>query len=64
MNKLKEYFNSLNLQNKLRLCFIFFLILLPSLTIGIALLRGILPQHYRYCQEKHSGCGGEEYAAD
>ena len=35
MNKLKEYFNSLNLQNKLRLCFIF-LILLPSLTIGIA----------------------------
>ena len=35
MNKLRTCFNSLNLQNKLRLCFIF-LILIPSLIIGIA----------------------------
>lgn len=35
MNKLRTCFNSLNLQNKLRLCFIF-LILIPSLIIGVA----------------------------
>lgn len=35
MNKLRKYFNSLNLQNKLRLCFIF-LILIPSVIIGVA----------------------------
>lgn len=35
MNKLRKYFNSLNLQNKLRLCFIF-LIIIPSVIIGVA----------------------------